>query len=153
MTKIVSVNSIPEDEKHRERLHTWVVRLGDALRHLDDRILLNRNPLARLTYVKELAKEHYQAQLHPRGIALRETLVYCIDKIAIDMGNEPGSYRLCQYLLLAKQGLSCRQISKGFGLSREQVSRVYRRRALELLADKLRSLNRNKPRHLSQSTK
>ena len=132
MVKTVSVNSIPEGEKRQRRLDRQIARVGDAVRHLDDRQLLNRSPLARLTYVQEFAKEHYKDELYPKGLALRETLVSCIDDLAADIGNEPGLSRPCQYLLLARQGLSCTQISEKLGLSREHISRLYRRRALEL---------------------
>ena len=150
MANVMSAEGITGGLKQNDRSKSWVVRVGEALRHLDDRILLNRNPLARLTYVRELAKKKYKDQYHPRGIALRETLIFCIDNIVSDMGNERGLSRPCQYLLLTRKGFSCKQISKEFGLSREHVSRVYRRRALELLSDRLRSLSKNKPQHLSQ---
>ncbi|MFC1901850.1 hypothetical protein ACFLX3_02860 [Chloroflexota bacterium] len=34
-----------------------------------------------------------------------------------------------------KKGLTCRKISNELGISREHVSRVYRRRAIELLVE------------------
>ncbi len=95
VTKTVSLNGIPEDEKHRERLKRRIVKVSDALHDLNDRQLLNRSPLARLTYVQEFAKEHYQDALYPRGIALREILVYCIDRIVNEMSSDPGLSRPC----------------------------------------------------------
>ena len=146
MVKSLLSESLIKDK----RLQIWIVNVSSALRNLDDRILLNRNPLARLKYVRNLANTKYKDKYHPSGLALRETLISCIDHVAKDMGNEPGLSRPCQYLLLARKGLNCTQISKEFSLSREHVSRVYRKQALELLADSLRSFIRNKPQHLTQ---
>jgi hypothetical protein len=113
----------------------WVARIGHALRNLDDRSILNRSPLARLTYVDKAAKEEYKGHILPRGLALRDLLPACVNSVIDDMSGEAPSSRACQYLVLLKQGLSCQQISEELGLSREHVSRVYRRKALELVTE------------------
>jgi hypothetical protein len=122
---------------------TWERRLGHALRNLGDRSVLNRSSLARLKYVESLAKGRYKGHLLPHGLALREIIIACIDRIASDVGNEPALYRACRYLQFARQGLTCKQIGSELGLSREHVSRTCRREAIELLAEKLRSVIRN----------
>jgi CRP-like cAMP-binding protein len=111
----------------------WESRVNYALRNLDDRSVLNRSPLARLTYVEKLARDRYSSHILPRGLALREVLEGCIEKVVDDLNGERRLSRICQYLVGLKQGLSCKQISSEMGLCREHVSRVYRSRALELV--------------------
>ncbi len=122
-------------DRSREDLEIWVNRVSYALRHLDDRSKLNASPLARLAYVERIAKEEYEGHVLPRGLALRQLLLACVDRIVNEVGREPGLSKACRYLHLRVAGLSCRQISDEIGLSREHISRVYRRKALELLAE------------------
>ena len=123
----------PKEPSTKETNDQWVNRVGHALRNLDDRSVLNRSSLARLSYVEKLARERYSSHILPRGLALREVLVECIDKVVNDLSEDAGLSRACRYLDLLKQGLSCQQISSELGLSREHVSRVYRPRALDLV--------------------
>jgi AraC-like DNA-binding protein len=124
---------LPKEPSTKETNDQWVNRVGHALRNLDDRSILNRSSLARLSYVEKLARERYSSHILPRGLALREVLVECIDKVVNDLSEDAGLSRACRYLDLLKQGLSCQQISSELGLSREHVSRVYRPRALDLV--------------------
>ncbi len=124
---------LPKEPSTKETNDQWVNRVGHALRNLDDRSVLNRSSLARLSYVEKLARERYSSHILPRGLALREVLVECIDKVVNDLSEDAGLSRACRYLDLLKQGLSCQQISSELGLSREHVSRVYRPRALDLV--------------------
>jgi len=121
-----------------ESLDRWVERVAFALRHLEDRSKLNGSPLARLAYVERLAKEEYAGRLLPRGLALRQLVLACVDDVVKEVGEEPGLSRACQYLTLRASGLSCKQVSRKMNLSREHVSRLYRRRALALLAEQVR---------------
>ena len=128
----------PKNKSHlrRERnLDEWVCKVGFAARHLDDRIVLNQTPLARLAYIEKLARERHRERTHPRGLALRETIVACIDDIVEDLKDEPALSRVTQYLVLLKEGVRCKEISSRLGLSREHVSRLYRRIALQLLTE------------------
>lgn len=102
--------------------------------------MLNRNPLAKLTFVRKLAKKYYMKNVLPRGLALHELLGFCIKRLTEELGNDPVLGRHCMYLSLVQKGLRQKQISKEFGLSREHVSRVYRRKAIELLAEELLSV-------------
>jgi len=70
-----------------------------------------------------------------RGLALREVLLGCVESVVLDIGNEPALSREREYLVLLKDGLSCKEISGRLGLSREHISRVYRKRALELVTE------------------
>ena len=110
-------------------------KISHALRNLDDRIALNRNPLSRLAYVQEVAKGQCKGSIYPCGLALRKIITSCIDKIVMDLGNEPKLHKPCKYLSLMKKSMTCRQISNELGISREHLSRVYRRRATELLVE------------------
>jgi len=113
----------------------WLSRVSYALRKLDDVSVLARSPLSRLSQVEKVARDRYDGRVLRRGFALRELLIACVEKVTSDLGGEPALSRDCQYLVLLKEGLSCRQISRQLGLSREHVSRVYRRRALELVTE------------------
>jgi DNA-binding NarL/FixJ family response regulator len=123
--------------------HEWEQRVDHALRNLGDRSVLNRSPLARLAYIEKLASEQYNGHLLPRGLALHDILLACVEKISTELGNEPGLARACSYLDLLTKGLSCQQISRQLGLSREHVSRVYRRKAIELVTEEFLFTIRN----------
>lgn len=123
--------------------YEWQQRVGHALKSLGDRSELNRSPLAKLGYIERLANERYNGRLLPRGLALHDTLLACVKKISAELGSEPRLARKCQYLELLVQGLSCLEISKQLGLSREHVSRVYRRKGLELVTEEFLSTVRN----------
>jgi hypothetical protein len=126
----------------------WENRIGHALKNLGDRSVLNRSQLARLDYIEKLAVEKYDGHTLPRGLALHDTLLSCVEKVASELGNEPGLARACQYLHFISEGLSCSEISRRFGLSREHVSRIYRRKAIELVTEEFLSTVRNtKSRH------
>jgi hypothetical protein len=118
----------------------WQRRVDHALKNLGDRSILNRSPLSRLAYVNELAESKYEGHILPCGLALHEILIECITKITTDLSNEPNLARACNYLDLLVKGLSCQEISKQLGLSREHVSRVYRKKAVELATEEFLSV-------------
>lgn len=93
--------------------------------------------------MRKLAQKHYLNHVLPRGLALQELLKFCIKSVTDELGNDPVLSRHCQYLLLVKQGLSQKQISNQLGLSREHISRTYRRKSVELLAEELLSVIKN----------
>jgi hypothetical protein len=55
-----------------------------------------------------------------------------------------GLSRACTYLQLLVEGFSCKEISRRLGLSREHVSRVYRKKALLLLTEEFQSMVGNR---------
>ena len=124
------------NKRSAEAFGICVDRLCYALRYLDDRSKLNGSPLARLAYVERLAKEKHNGQLLPRGLALRQLILSCVDHIVREVRGESGLSRACQYLQLRVKGFSCKQISNEMGLSREHISRVYRKKALGLLTER-----------------
>lgn len=113
----------------------WKQRVEHALRNLHDRGVLNQSSLARLAYIERLASEQYNSRLLPRGLALHDVLLACVENVLEEVGSEPGLARACNYLELFTDGLTCQEISKQLGLSREHVSRVYRRKAVELVTE------------------
>ena len=122
----------------------WQRRVGEALRNLPDRSALNRSPLARLAYVERLANERYGGRLMARGLALRETLGGCVDLVLSDIADEKGLDREREYIACLRDGLSCKEASRRLGLSREHVSRTYRRRALLLLTETFLATTRSR---------
>lgn len=111
--------------------------VGEAMRYIEDVSLLNRSPLARSGAVEKLVREKYARHITPRGFALRELLLRSVDRVTNEAGGEPSLEKECCYLKLAASGVKCSQISKELQLSREHVSRVYRKKALDLLVDEL----------------
>jgi len=109
--------------------------IGLAMKSLLDRSALNRSPLARLAYVEKAAKEQYSSHVLPRGLALRVILESCIDEVINDLSSEPALKNQCDYLRMIKNGVTCKEISRQLGLSREHVSRVCRRKAIELVTE------------------
>lgn len=126
-----------EVKPHGQGFSKLLFNVAYCLRHLHDRILLNRSPLAKLTYVRKLAKKYYLKHVLPRGFALQQLLGYCINKLTEELDSDPVLGRHCKYLSLVQKGLNQKQISKELGLSREHVSKVYRPKAIELLAEEL----------------
>jgi hypothetical protein len=124
-------------------LDVWQRRVEHALRHLGDRSLLNRSPLARLSFVETLSREEYDGHLLPRGLALHDILINCVERVSIELRNELGLTKACTYLKLITSGATCREISKQLGLSREHISRVYRKKAIELVTEEFLSIVNN----------
>ncbi len=119
--------------------HRWEKSIGYALRNLGDRSVLNRSPLAKLVYIERLASAQFSGHLLPRGLALHDVLLACVEGVKAEVGEQPGLSRACKYLELLASGLNCREIASQMGLSREHISRVYRRKALGLLTEKFLS--------------
>jgi len=137
-------NTKTQHQEHLEgdvtSLDVWQQRVEHALRHLGDRSVLNRSPLARLTYVERLATERYSGHLLPKGLALHDLLVRGVEKVLTELSDEPALAKACTYLKLLATGLACREISTRLGLSREHTSRVYRKKAIELITEEFLSI-------------
>lgn len=124
-------------------LDIWHQRIESALKNLGDRSTLGHNPLASLVYVKKYAAVKHPGRLLPRGLALHDILLACVKRVLTELNNEPALARACSYLELLAEGLSCKEISRQLGLSREHVSRVYRKKALELVTEEFLSTVKN----------
>ena len=121
----------------------WEQRVEYALRHLGDRSVLNKSPLARLSYIERLSAEQYRSHILPRGLALHDFLITCVDTVSTELSSEPGLTKACTYLKLAANGASCLEISRQLALSREHISRVYRKKAIELVTQQFLSIVNN----------
>lgn len=124
-------------------LDIWQGRVEHALRHLGDRSVLNKSSLARLSYIERLSTERYSGHLLPRGLALHDTLIACVERVSTELSSEPGLAKACAYLKLVKNGATCLEISKQLGLSREHISRVHRKKAIELVTEQFLSIVNN----------
>jgi hypothetical protein len=133
-------NTADRDEAIPEQ---WIARLNHALKNMADRGELNRNPLSRLRYVQRVAEERFRGQILPHGAALRWIILFCVERICEQLGNEAGMAKACTYLKLRCDGLSCEQIGRELGCSREHGSRYHRRKALDLLAREFMSTIKN----------
>ena len=111
----------------------WQERVWHALRHLDDRSILNQSPLARLTYIQRLAQKEFKGNALVRGLALKYVLTNCIDRIIAELGTEAGLIKECEFLKMVKQGHNLSVIGKLLGLSREHITRTYKKKAVELV--------------------
>ena len=56
----------------------------------------------------------------------------CLDKIIVEANGEPGLRKTCQFLNLVKEGQNLTAIAEAMGLSREQVTRYHKKKAVEL---------------------
>lgn len=126
-------NAIKEQASITASPEVWRARVWHALRHLDDRSILNQSSLARLNYIKRLAESEFKGNALVRGLALKHALLTCVDKIIRELDGEPGLTKTCQFLQFIKQGYSITTISKSLGLSREHVTRHYKKKAVELV--------------------
>ena len=68
-----------------------------------------------------------------RGLALRQVLIRCIDRIIAEGQGEAGLHKTCELLRLLKEGSNLTAISETLGLSREQVTRFHKKKAVELV--------------------
>ena len=117
-----------------------VLRVDDALRHLEDRIELNRNPLTRLARVVTLAKRRYSGCVHPRAVALREIVRQAVDEVVAELEGEAGLEQVRKFLVLYASGSTVKGASRKLGLSREYCSRTIKKKALLLVAEKFAHL-------------
>jgi hypothetical protein len=120
------------------------LRIDHALRHLDDRIELNRNSLTRLPLVQDLAQARYQCCVHPCAVALREIIRRTVDETLTDLQDEMGLQKVRQFLQLYASGSSVKAASSHLGLSREHCSRVLKKQAVRIVAEKFAQLVRRK---------
>jgi len=113
-----------------------LARVDHALRHLDDRIELNRNPLTRLARVEALARSRYASFVHPRAVALRDVLDATVQAVLSELDGERGLWEVREFLALYRSGATVTRASRTLGLSREHCSRTVKKKALVLVAEK-----------------
>jgi len=113
-----------------------LVRIDHGLRYLDDRIELNRNPLTRLSRVETLAQARYASCVHPEAVALHEMLDVSVRLVLSEIEGEARLWKVREFLSLYRGGSTIKQAGKQLGMSREYCSRVIKKRAVELVAEK-----------------
>lgn len=96
--------------------------------------------MTRLRGVERYADSRYKKRICAKGFALRDLLRSSIDSVVEETADEQGLLRVHQFLSLFRQGRIVVEISRQLGLSREYVSRVHRREALQLVTAKFMSL-------------
>lgn len=126
-------------------------RIDHALRNIDNRIELNHNPLLRLAAVERLADARFADCIHPGAVALRLILRQAVDETIREMEDDPALLRMRQFLELYASGASVTAASANLGLSREHCSRVLKKRAVRLVAEKFSRLAHCRPGMLSIS--
>lgn len=127
-----AANSKPGPPSFEELL----ARVDHALRHIDDRIELNRNPLTRLARVEALARSRYASSVHPRAVALRDMLDATVQAVLSELQGERGLREVREFLALYRSGATVTKASRTLGLSREHCSRTVKKKALILVAEK-----------------
>ena len=115
-------------------------RIDHALRNIDNRIELNRSPLLRLAAVEKLAEARFADCIHPGAVALRLILRQAVSETIREMEDDPALLRMRQFLELYASGASVTVASEHLGLSREHCSRVLKKRAVRLVAEKFARL-------------
>ncbi len=115
----------------------WHERARFVLRHLDDPITLQRSPLCRLAALENLAKTKYSSSIVPRGRALHELAMTCLQEIENELNGHAGVTKLKQFTSLTRQGKGVTEAGKMLGISPEHTSRYFKRNLVRLLAEKL----------------
>lgn len=138
---MVTVQETTKQARRTERpkqveVKSWEARVAHAARRLHDPIALNASPLTRLRGVERYADSRYEKRICAKGFALRDLLRSSIDSVVEETADEKGLLRVHQFLILFRQGITVVEISRQLGLSREHVSRVYKKEALHLVTVK-----------------
>lgn len=110
-------------------------RIDHALRFIDDRIELNRNPLTRLAIIDSMANARYSGRVHPRALALREIVKRVTSRVLADLEDEAELRMVRAFLDLYRSGATVSSVARRLGVSREHCSRSVKKRALLLLAE------------------
>lgn len=131
-TRAAAANPKPGPPNFDELL----ARVDHALRHLDDRIELNRNPLTRLARVEALARSRYASSIHPRAVALRDLVETTVQAVLSELDGERGLREVREFLVLYHSGATVTRASRGLGRSGEHCSRKVKKKALVLVAEK-----------------
>jgi hypothetical protein len=117
------------------------LRVGQLLRSINDVDVLEGSPLARHKVVAALADSEFRGRAHPRGRSLQK-LIRLAAKRAAEDASGPNTQRLRVFVERYAAGHAVAAIAREIGLSREQVTRSYRPKAVQLIAARLATLFR-----------
>lgn len=115
----------------------WQLRARYVLRHLDDPITLQGSPLCHLVALENLAKAKYSDSIVPRGRALHELAMSCLQEIESELDGHAGVAKLRAFVALTRQGIRVTDASRRLGITPEYASRALKRNLVDLLAKKL----------------
>jgi len=135
-----SEKEVEESPLSVRSIQLWHERVWHALKHLDDPSILNQNSLSRLLYIQKLAEREFADYFLKRGLALRKALVVCINRITAQGKDEPGLQKICKFLELINQGQNLTEISRALGLSRERITKSYKKKGVELVTQEFMNL-------------
>lgn len=139
-TKGLQAYRLPEGDRRsttrrgRKSRAEWEAWVREALSNLDDPIALGRSPLARLTFVGQVAQERYRLSVAARGRALRDILRACLQAVGKEIDQAP----LGKLIECLTAGRSQRELARELGISEEHLSRTYKARLVRLVTEKLR---------------
>ncbi len=122
-------------KSHRGRKdgHEWEGRVRYVLRHLDDPIMLQKSPVARLAVVEKRATETYPNGLVARGQALKELVKEWLEEVESIASDGPFK----NFVLLTTQGDGTMEASRKLGVSPSYVSRTYKKQLVQLLVERI----------------
>jgi hypothetical protein len=115
----------------------WQLQTRYVLRHLDDPITLQGSPLCRLVALENLAKEKYSDSIVPRGRALHELAMICLEEIERELDGHSGVAKLKEFVALTRQGIRVTEASRRLGITPEYASRALKRKLVDLPTEKL----------------
>jgi len=124
-------------KRGRLAVDEWQLRARYVLRHLDDPIALQRSPLCRLVALERLARTRYPDGIVPRGRALHDLTMECLQEIETELNGHAGVAKLKAFVALTHQGMRVTDASRGLGISPEYASRALKRTLVEVLTEKL----------------
>ena len=122
-----------KSHRGRKDRHEWEERVRYILRHLDDPIMLQKSPIARLAVVEKRATKTYPNGLVPRGQALKDLVKEWLEEVESVAGDGPFK----NFVLLTTQGEGTMEASRKLGVSPSYVSRTYKKQLVQLLVKRI----------------
>ena len=116
---------------------TWQQRARYALRHLGDPFTLEESPLCQSVALQELAETKYPNGTAAKGRALNGLIKDCLLEIETELEGYEGVAKFRTFVKLTREGMGPGQASLQIGVSLGHGSRRFKRRLVELLAEKL----------------
>lgn len=126
-----------KSHRGRKDRHEWDKRVRYLLRHLDDPIMLQKSPVARLAVVEKRANDCYRNQLVARGRALHDLMVEWLEEIESSVGDSASLKQFHDFVVLTRKGIGTVEASRKLKLSAGHVSRTYKRLLVELLVERI----------------
>jgi len=133
---VTKTENVRGSKRGRFSKDEWQLRARYVLKHLGDPITLQRSPFCRLVAVERLAKSKYPDSIVPRGRALHELALQCLQEIEDELNVHRDVARLKEFVRMTRQGMRSVEASRALGITPEYASRALKRQLVELLAEK-----------------